>query len=372
MDVYIKNIQGFQGDFTYSIKPGLNVITSMYNGTGKTTFFECLKFLHNPDGFDKTNRRYLLNKNENQGIFIITIDDNHFGFILTEDKYELISKLKGEQVFTNSLTPHPNIGEYTEVFFKNNSFINVCDRFLNLFSSSNTNHNHELVNAFLTCDTFEQADDLIMQEVMKLQTINDNNEKNLIYYTEMLKTIPNFQHLNEFENALDATELIEFYDSLENIHLCLEKCNVMCDEISEEFMVDLYGIYILVNALKQQFRGVDSCYIEDIYELYTVLITMQDIYPDVLIKELEDIYVVAGVIDGIDKENPIIDYDDLCDFNLLSKLLVELHINLKKMEKYQKYKEEELSKIKTFEYKCPVMGTVYIVGGECLSKESVI
>ena len=294
MHIYVENIQGFRGKFVYTLEEGLNVITSVFNGTGKTTFYECLKFLHNPAVLDKMNRKFLLNKNENKGVFMITLDDCQFGFILErvgEGKnsivnYNLVSKLKNDEVFTYSQMPNPSISEYTEVFERDSIFINVCDRFMNLFSSSKTAYNHELVNAFLTNESLELSNERVGIELITAQQDYNYAIENYNHYNNLLKSSAHFDHADKFELLLDCEFEIQVYEHLDEILQSLKRCNNILPEININTLSYLYDIYNILIKIRQG----NKLYSYDMIEIFLTL---------------------TDSLNAIKEEKPLISYNEI-------------------------------------------------------------
>ena len=370
MTVTLKNIQGFRGDFTYTIEPGLNVITSMFNGTGKTTFFECLKFLHNPGSLDKTNRKFLLNKNEHKGVFVITVEECSFGFILEGDQYSLVSKLKGEEVFTYSQTPHPMLNSYTHVFFTEESFINICDRFLNLFSSSHTVYNHELVKSFLTSPFLEKANELISIEKISAQRSYDEALNNLNHYNDMLKISYFYPNLEQFKKALDCEDTLVYYESLDEVLQLLRRCTQSKPFIEVEAMNELMVLWGVLDSIKIPAKEIDTSVIDSLLELSGILKDIRFEYPVIETNSLENLAELYPSLMEIKPAFPIIEVDYLQELADIYGILITLLSNFKKINYHKKEMAKISGRIKWCEHSCPIKGTVYIVGGVCLSAEN--
>jgi len=371
MQVYLKNIQGFRGDFTYTIEPGLNVITSKFNGTGKTTFFECLKFLHNPSSLDKISRKFLLNKNEQKGVFMITVEECQFGFILEGDSFSLVSKLKNEEVFTYSQTPHPLLSEYTQVFVKDASFINVCDRFLNLFSSSHTAYNHELVNSFLTSRSLEKSNELINLEKDAAQKNYEYLLSNFNYYSDLLNSSQNYQHIKEFEEALECEDLIVLYEELDNILQCLKRCNIQKPIIDTKYSKAFLELSNILGAIRKRTPLVDYNLIDKFTDVLPLLQQLKPQHRPLVVDAAGELLTLYEMTTKLQKSSPTVETVAVSEFATLYELLIQIESNETRFATLQKGIDTEKKKIKSFEHPCPVKGTVYIVGGECLSKDTV-
>jgi len=336
---------------------------------------------------------------------MLTLSNCQFGFILERAgdgdnasvNYSIVIKLKGEEVFTHSQRAHPLLSDYTQVFEKDSSFINVCDRFMNLFSSSNTSYNHDLVNAFLTHETLEKSSELIQMELESSQKNYSYVLDNYNHYNELLKSSQFFEHIEEFSKALDCEDEIELYEDLDVILQCLRRCNGVLPIIDISTEQILRNIYDILCSLKQKTSIIDTDMLVSVMLMNDIVTNLQPTFPSIDTSNIEYLININDSITALQEVKQEIDTNDIelllelypildsivpaageIDASLID-LLFTLYINLYKLalneEKHGNHQREinKLSaSIEGFKYECPIKGTVYVIGGECLSAGKVI
>lgn len=165
MQVLINNIQGFRGVFTYSLSESLTIINSKYNGVGKTTLYDCIRFLVDPDGVDKEEHQFFLNINEGMGTFQITNADGiTHGFQIKRGfKPRFFCKI-GDNIEA-STEPFPTAASDIGILIINDTLFNIFDKQINLFSSSKHKGNYELIREVTTHKPTEEMLTLITNSI---------------------------------------------------------------------------------------------------------------------------------------------------------------------------------------------------------------
>lgn len=170
--VYLYNIQGFRGEYTYDLDDDFIVINSVNNGVGKTTLFDCLRFTCDYTLFDGEERDFFLNLNELEGVFAFTNDGVMHGFKLSKPTLMakkqnpplFFKKVEGEDMQT-SYENFPNAAQDMGILMINKMLLNICGKDLNLFSSTGGAQNYQLVKTITTHQPTEEALELLVRSV---------------------------------------------------------------------------------------------------------------------------------------------------------------------------------------------------------------
>lgn len=164
-NVYLYNIQGFRGEYTYDLDDDLMIINSVNNGVGKTTLYDCLRFTCDYTIFDKEERSFFLNLNETEGVFGFTNEGIMHGFRVTKHNPPIFfKKVEGEELQT-SYDNFPNAAQDMGILMINKMLLNICGKDLNLFSSSAGAQNYQLVKTITTHQPTEEALELLQRSI---------------------------------------------------------------------------------------------------------------------------------------------------------------------------------------------------------------
>lgn len=223
MEITLYNIQGFRGHFQYTIDDLITIINSKHNGVGKTTLFDCLRFLVDESQVDKEERTFFLNLEEEEGVFSIKKDGVLHGFAMYKGRPHLFFRqVDGEEVET-SPTNFPNVGQDIGVLHVNGSLLNIFSKEVNLFSSSDSAQNYKLVKEITTHQPTENMLSLI-QESIEFNS-QEMSQLRLLLREAMVKveSTPYYFAVDEAEKLLKDPFYEDFEDTLSAMLVCLTK-----------------------------------------------------------------------------------------------------------------------------------------------------
>lgn len=216
MKVTLINIQGFKGVHSFTLTQGINEITAKRNGTGKTTFFECIKLLVNEKYFTQTNQKYILNLKEVECSFMIELDDVIYGFRFTRQEkltYFRQYKYEGAEYETQTY-PFDTCADALGVYLAKNTYVNILDKTSNLFSSSRPDLNYEIVTQIFDTTRFDEKKVRIELYLDSLKDSLKETEKELIKAKASLDILQEPKSFKKLEVLVDKTSLGEIYECM--------------------------------------------------------------------------------------------------------------------------------------------------------------
>lgn len=209
------NIQGFLGYHSFTIEEGINSISSKYNGTGKSTLFDCLRLLAVRANHDNDALFYMINHDALEAFFRVTNKENEvYGFYLNKEKGSFLytRHLPEDESIQYSEYVFPEMWEKLNLFVKNGNYVNIADRFIDLFSSSNISFNSSLVQELMLHEETEK----VYEELLSRMDLT-KNEMSQLYAeanTLMLQRdqLPHYPKLVDLYNLLYNEELLFNYE----------------------------------------------------------------------------------------------------------------------------------------------------------------
>lgn len=213
LDVCLYNIQGFRGEYTYTIDDFITIINSRHNGVGKTTLYDCIRFLCDSTQLDKEEREFFLNLNEQEGLFSITRDQVTYGFVLFQGKppvfYRQVEGEDTERQAENFSTAAQDIG----ILIINGGLLNIFSKEVDLFSGSSSGKNYQLVKEITTHQQTEEMLDLMERSI----NINQGELSNLRAEKRgvdvQVENMPYYFCVEQLEELLAN----DFYEDLETV-----------------------------------------------------------------------------------------------------------------------------------------------------------
>jgi len=213
------NIQGFLGYHIFTLSKGINSISSKYNGTGKSTLFDCLRLLAVRGNHEKDDLFYMINHDALEAFFRVTNEHNEvYGFYLNKEKGSfLYTRQLPEEGVQYSEYAFPEMWEKLNLFVKNNNYVNIADRFIDLFSSSNVSFNSGLVRELMLHEETEK----VYEELISRMGLTKEEMSCLFAESNTLMAqrdlLPRYQKLDELSNIIGNDELIFNYETLESV-----------------------------------------------------------------------------------------------------------------------------------------------------------
>lgn len=415
MEIYLENIQGFKGKFHYSLDSNINVITAKHNGTGKTTFFECLKLLCCKNLFTKEDLEFFVNKDCNWGQFCIYIRELGiaYGFECTKKKVIYYRMFDDEDGVEKNSEPFPEAERDLNVFIKGNSIINICDRFIDLFSSSNEKLNYTLMRDLTSHQGIDEminrAEDSlhIHQEHLKIQM------QELKFINRELTNTKYFKNIETLESILNQDGFIQIHDNLVDSFIYISSLYPEAQSIillPLEIWIQLYNLTLQVQLETSEVKLIKT---EEFYDVYNSMQQVQShskCITELPILHFNECYnILSNIAEGISVINLtsleiLLDiYESFRKITLLTntKLLMlmvcnlEIFNNIVPANKINKksllstftdiyytltncyenielieHSKQEVNLIKnqlqSFTQDCPLYEKVYIVDGECI------
>jgi len=214
------NIQGFIGYHYFTLEEGINSISSKYNGTGKSTLFDCLRLLAARNNHDKEDLFYMINHNALEAFFRMTTSEGEtYGFYIEKEKGSFLytRKLPDEETIQYSEYVFPEMFEKLNLFVKRGNYVNIADRFIDLFSSSNATFNSGLVQELMIHEETEKVytELLSRMEFSKENMTKKYTEANTLFVQKEL--LPFYPKLKELYNLLYNEELVFNYETMVDI-----------------------------------------------------------------------------------------------------------------------------------------------------------
>ena len=221
MEISLYNIQGFRGYFIYTIDDLITIINSKQNGVGKTTLFDCLRFLVDKEQVDKEEHQFFLNLEEEEGMFSVKKDGVTHGFALKKGNPPVFFKqVEGEEVESSS-DNFPNVGQDIGILHINDSLLNIFSKEVNLFSSSNSAQNYQLVKEITTHQPTQEMMSLIEQSIA-FNSQEMTNLRNLYNQAKIrVESTPYYYQLDLAEELMNNPFYQSFESHLNEIYLTL-------------------------------------------------------------------------------------------------------------------------------------------------------
>lgn len=396
MDIQLYNIQGFRGEHRYTIDDYVTIINSKHNGVGKTTLYDCIRFLCDSTQVDKEEQEFFLNLNETEGLFSVTRNGITHGFILIRNKPPVFYRqFEGDEVERNSenfTTASQDIG----ILAVNGALLNIFSKEVNLFSGSGGGKNYQLVKEITTHQQTEEMLELLERSVNINQTELSNLRAEKRGVDAQLEAMPYFLYVDQLEALLAD----EFYEDLETFsEVVLESIGKLKEVEKLNFnssIEELFRVEDSLNLIQCTDFTVPSIKpLEDIAELTEVLDRLQPtvIYdlntePLDLLLALEDSFnkIVPSGMTVIPEVAPLEILDNLNQqlskfqavetlevSSSLPSLLSNICIKLGQMTTAcnQEARANKLiaSSKKGLEHKrvgCPIREEVYLIDGKCV------
>lgn len=288
MKVTLINIQGFKGVHSFTLTSGINEITAKRNGTGKTTFFECIKLLVNEKYFTPSNQKYILNLKEVECSFMVELDDVIYGFRFTRQEkltYFRQYKFEGAEYETQTY-PFDTCADALGVYLAKDTYVNILDKTSNLFSSSRPDFNYELITQIFDTTRFDEKKVRIELYLEGLKESLKESEKELIKAKASLNILQEPKPYKKLELLVDKTRLGDIYECLnimeDAIHF-LKPYKILKGNVNE--LEYLNNIFEGVSNIKPYIQIPDSSELESLGEL---LNSMSSIEQYSVIKENPD------------------------------------------------------------------------------------
>lgn len=396
MEITLYNIQGFRGHFTYVIDDLITIINSKHNGVGKTTLFDCLRFLCDSTQVDKEEQEFFLNLDEPEGMFSVKKNGVMHGFAFQRNKPPVFFRqIDGEEVErsdTNFETASQDIG----ILRVNGSLLNIFSKEVNLFSSSNTAQNYQLVKEITTHQQTEEMLRLLESSIEYNKNQLSNLQAERRNAEHLAKSIPYYYCVKEVEDLLNNDFYAQFEslcdESLIIIGSLKEVPDLNFNSNIEEFEV----VWESLNRLQAtDFIVPNVSLLDDIIEVSEVLERMQpSIEADLSVDVLENLLDVCESLDNLIPSVQTLDLDvsvleslDLVleQFNKvniveeidvsssLPSQLANVCIKLGEMitacnqeERFTRLAEESKKSIASTRVQCPIREEVYLINGKCI------
>jgi len=216
MRVYFTNVEGFKGEHSFTLNHQLNVITSKFNGVGKTTLFNCLKIITGTEIPSKDRIQFVVNMDAKEGRFTVQLEDVIYGFISDKKKITYIRKYPDQGV-ERSLEPFPEVSEDIGILNFNGYPVNVQDMNLDLITGDDLKRNSQLVDALLTeANLVKFKEHAYQNKELKKEQLKAEDKKYFLLLTE-LQALQFFPRIDEFQEEVKNYQAAEFHDGIEDM-----------------------------------------------------------------------------------------------------------------------------------------------------------
>lgn len=304
MKVSLYNVQGFRGYFSYEIDDFVTVINSKHNGVGKTTLYDCLRFLCDTKQLDKEEHKYLLNIKESRGEFSVTVNDVTHGFILDHNSPPIFFRQYDGEERELSNYNIPGVDQDIGVLIINSGIINIISKELNLFSSSAASKDYQLVKAVTTHEETERVLDLLnsSMEYNKLEVAS--LKQDLALAKAKVTNVPYYLDLDKMESLLNDPR----YETLENTLLRVQtKVGAMRPitqlNVNSKFE-GLYNVKSLVDRLMPVQIGIPNpAPLTNLSNLRTAVGRLKSSYIPPNANSLDRVYELGKSIFKLNKTN---------------------------------------------------------------------
>lgn len=395
MEICLYNIQGFRGEYKYSIDDFITIINSKHNGVGKTTLYDCLRFLADSTKVDKEEQEFFLNLNEQEGLFSVSRKGVTHGFILQRGRppvfYRQYEEEEIERQYENFVTAAQDIG----ILCINGAMINIFSKEVNLFSSSNTAQNYQLVKEITTHYQTEEMLHLLERsiEISKSDLNSLRAEKRGI--DMQVETIPYYQYVDDLENLLNN----DFYTDLETFLLQVEeKLDKLQEEEKYNFNSKVEKLFTVTELLEKiQPTDFNPPSIEPLNKLLKLQDLVERLQPstelNLSIKVVEKLDKISEVLNNIvpnidytplnltpiermqsvlDQLDKVITHEPVSVSSTLPTKLANICIKLGEMatlvnqeNQFSKMAEQHKESLAKTRIQCPIREEVYLIEGKC-------
>ena len=249
MIVTIRNIQGFHGEHIFEIKNGITMISAKFNGTGKTTFFDCLRALTVPHTLSKEDKEFLVTFNKSKGLFTIEIDGDKYGFECDRKDLIFFRQLDGDML-EKSIEPFEDGKSFVNVFEHEGVPINICDRFSNLFSGSHGAFNNSLLESLLKDAKLERFLEITEEDLKESQRELVSLQERRDSLIREIKSTQHYSKLKKFQGILDDENLVITYNALKDIFFGLDSFCETEGEVSSEGLLEFSELYETLKSIE--------------------------------------------------------------------------------------------------------------------------
>lgn len=396
MEITLYNIQGFRGHFTYVIDDLITIINSKHNGVGKTTLFDCLRFLCDSTQVDKEEQEFFLNLDEPEGMFSVNKNGVLHGFAFQRNKPPVFFRqVDGEEVErsdTNFETASQDIG----ILRVNGSLLNIFSKEVNLFSSSNTAQNYQLVKEITTHQQTEEMLKLLESSIEYNKNQLSNLQAERRNAEHLTKSIPYYYCVKEVEDLLNNDFYSQFESFCDESLIIIDSLKEVPDLNFNSNIEEFEAVWESLNRLQAtDFIVPNVSLLDDIIEVSEVLERMQpSIESDLSVDVLENLLVVSDSLNNLIPATETLDLDvsvleslDLVldQFNKMNVVdeidvssslpsqLANVCIKLGEMitacnqeERFTRLAEESKKSIASTRVQCPIREEVYLINGKCI------
>lgn len=396
MEITLYNIQGFRGHFTYVIDDLITIINSKHNGVGKTTLFDCLRFLCDSTQVDKEEQEFFLNLDEPEGMFSVKKNGVLHGFAFQRNKPPVFFRqVDGEEVErsdTNFETASQDIG----ILRVNGSLLNIFSKEVNLFSSSNTAQNYQLVKEITTHQQTEEMLKLLESSIEYNKNQLSNLQAERRNAEHLTKSIPYYYCVKEVEDLLNNDFYSQFESFCDESLIIIDSLKEVPDLNFNSNIEEFEAVWESLNRLQAtDFIVPNVSLLDDIIEVSEVLERMQpSIEGDLSVDVLENLLVVSDSLNNLIPATETLDLDvsvleslDLVldQFNKMNVVdeidvssslpsqLANVCIKLGEMitacnqeERFTRLAEESKKSIASTRVQCPIREEVYLINGKCI------
>lgn len=396
MIVRFYNIQGFRGDYEYKIDDFVTIINSKHNGVGKTTLFDCLRFLCDSTQVDKEEQAFFLNLNETEGLFSVTVKEVTHGFVLYKDSPPVFFRhVDGEELERSSenfVTASQDVG----ILAINDALLNIFSKEVDLFSSSHSGKNYQLVKEITTHQQTEETLDLLERSININQAELSNLRAEKRGIDAQVQAAPYYFYVDQLEALLNNN----FYEDVEaTLDSTLESLAKIKEVEDLNFNTGLAHLFRLEDSLYNMqptdFEVPSAKPLESVIELSESLDRMQVIDSvELPVKPLEAIMAISESLDKLTPTSesielnlkPIEQLNSLMqqlnsiqpDYNLqvsskLPGLLSSICVKLGQMTTacnqeimFNRLIQDRRSKLSSKRVCCPIREEVYLINGKCV------
>ena len=396
MEITLYNIQGFRGHFTYVIDDLITIINSKHNGVGKTTLFDCLRFLCDSTQVDKEEQEFFLNLDEPEGMFSVKKNGVLHGFAFQRNKPPVFFRqVDGEEVErsdSNFETASQDIG----ILRVNGSLLNIFSKEVNLFSSSNTAQNYQLVKEITTHQQTEEMLKLLESSIEYNKNQLSNLQAERRNAEHLTKSIPYYYCVKEVEDLLNNDFYSQFESFCDESLIIIDSLKEVPDLNFNSNIEEFEAVWESLNRLQStDFIVPNVSLLDDIIEVSEVLERMQpSIEADLSVDVLENLLVVSDSLNNLIPATETLDLDvsvleslDLVldQFNKMNVVdeidvssslpsqLANVCIKLGEMitacnqeERFTRLAEESKKSIASTRVQCPIREEVYLINGKCI------
>jgi hypothetical protein len=218
----------------------------------------------------------------------------------------------------------------------------------------------------------EKSKELIALELESSQKRFSQLSENYSHYNNLFNASQYYKNIDEFTAALDCEDEIILYENLEAVLHCLNRCNDLQPCIDTVSLNNFTELHRALSDIKETSLTIDTTILTSVSLLNDYLTPVQNVHSEIDTAFITECTELFSIFEQFQDASTCIDTEYIEDFLNLLFLLNKLYTNEVNYEGIGLRIKEEEKIIKNFKYECPVKGTVYVVGGECLSAEKAI